>query len=105
MPTEKMKRRLDRLRGNQLPPDQIPGTIRKLTTLIASGLKSDAEAAQVARRWEPALGPDSALEFRDTLIWARKRIAERGGLCPALYGADILWSETWAGVPSSETLM
>ncbi len=77
MPSEKMRRRLDRLRGNMLPPDQIPGAIRSLTTLIAGGLKTDEEAAEVAGRYEKVLGPDGARELRDMLVWARARLAER----------------------------
>ena len=105
MPTEKMRRRLDRLRGNMLEPSQIPGAIRDLTTLLAHGVKTEEKVEEIAKRYEPVLGLDGARELRRMLIWGHQRIMERGGLYPALYGADILWSETWTGVPSSETLM
>ena len=105
MPTEQMKRRLDRLRGNMLPPEEIPRAIRDLTTLLAHDVKTEERAAEVAKRWEPALGPDGAAELRRMLIWGHKRIMERGGHCPALYGAEILWSETWTDKPSGTTPM
>ena len=95
MPSEKMRRRLDRLRGNMLPPEQIPSAIRSLVTLLGGRVKSDQHAEEIAKRYEPVFGPDGAREFLDMLNWARRRLAERGGLDPAYDGPEVLWSETW----------
>ena len=77
MPSEKMKNRLDKLRGNMLEPDQIAHAIRSLVTLLAGGVKSDQEAEEIAQRYTSIFGPDGAREFLETLNWARKRLAER----------------------------
>ncbi len=57
MTSDTMKRRLERLQGPQLPNDlHVPDETRALVRQHVGSIKSDVEAAEVARRYEPSLG-------------------------------------------------
>ena len=95
MPSNSMKRRLARLQGPELLPIEVPDEIRTLVRKHVASISTDAEAAEVARRYEPEFGWAAALTFRQMLNWARKCIAERGA---HILQDDAQWLEIWRGV-------
>ena len=64
MPSKAMKRRLARLQGPELLPIEVPDEIRALVRKHVASVSTDAEAAEVARRYEPEFGWAAALTFR-----------------------------------------
>ena len=96
MPSDTLKRRLERLQGPQLPNDlQVPDEIRALVRQHVGSIKSDEEVAEIARQYEPTMGWEGALQLRDMINWARKCTAERG---EGILHDDAVWSEIWRGV-------
>ena len=96
MPSDAMERRLARLQEPELPDDLVvPDEIRVLVRQHVGSISTDEKAAEVARRYEPTMGWEGALEFRDMLNWARKAIKERG---EGILHDDVAWSEIWRAV-------
>jgi hypothetical protein len=75
MPSCAMTRRLARLQGPELLPIEVPDEIRALVREHVGSIATDAEAAEIARRYEPEFGWAAALTFHQMLNWARKCIA------------------------------
>ena len=96
MPSDAMRRRFARLQEPELPADlQVPDEIRALVRQHVGSISTNEEAAEVARRYEPTLGLEGALEVRDMINWARQCIAERG---EGILHDDAAWSGIWRGV-------
>ena len=77
MTSDRLWNRLAKIEAGTVPDAERAATIRGLATILAGNLRSDDEAAEIAGRWEKALGPEGARELEDLLVWARARLAER----------------------------
>ena len=77
MTSDRLWNRLARIEAGTIPEAERATAIRGIVTVLAGGLRSDEEAAEVAGRYEKVFGPDGARELRDMLVWARARLAER----------------------------